>query len=122
MLSVAPVTTTAKIAPTEPAINRQISTPGGNAIGEPSAKAKSVANRPIAIDAAKQSAGPQRLRDGERREDQLDRDLPAGPPPTFYETILQRQAREALNPQEQRRAFEKARLFETPPPEIDLRG
>ena len=122
MLSVTPVTTTARIAPTEPAINRQVSTPDGIAIGESSAEAKSVANRPIAVDPTKQTSASQKLRDGERREDQVGHDSPAGPPPTFDETILQRQAREALDPQEQRRAFEKARLVETPAPEIDLRG
>ena len=122
MLSVANVTTTAKVAPSDPANNQQTSNPGGHARGEIAAEAKAAATRAAAIDPAKQSTTPQRLRDGENHETRPERDLPAGPPPAFVESILQRRAREALDPQQQRRAFEEARLAEANSPEVDFKG
>ncbi|MXQ06745.1 hypothetical protein GQ651_02685 [Alphaproteobacteria bacterium GH1-50] len=52
-----------------------------------------------AVDAVKQSTLPPKLREGETNEGrQKARDLPAGPPPAFKETLLEQQARTALEP------------------------
>lgn len=70
---------------------------------------------PVAIDAARRMAEPERLRDdAARKAATIERpppdDAPTGPPPTFDETPLQRQARMALQPPD----FKTA-----PPPEND---
>lgn len=57
-----------------------------------------------AVDAPEQSAIAPRLRDQETSENSirrlLDRERPAGPPPAFDESPLERQARVALDPPE----------------------
>ena len=56
-----------------------------------------------AVKAAEQSSVAPRLRDqetAERTERAEPRDLPTGPPPSFEETPLERQARVALDPPE----------------------
>ena len=52
-----------------------------------------------AVDAAKQAALPQKLREGETGEGRArGKDLPVGPPPAFEETLLEQRARLALEP------------------------
>jgi hypothetical protein len=55
---------------------------------------------PTAVDAARRAAGLERVRDdgGQRQDLPPSDDTPTGPPPTFAETPLQRQARIALDP------------------------
>lgn len=122
MLSVTPVTTTATIAPSEPVLDRHKNSPGTNSPAEPSAEAKSTTSSPNAIDPVHQSSGSQSIRDGERQETRPDRDLPAGPPPAFIETILQRQKREAFNPQEVSKTYEAARIPEAVEPQLDVKN
>ena len=69
-----------------------------------SAAANIKAETSIAVQATEQSAVAPRLRDQETAErterTQPDKDQPAGPPPTFEESPLERQARVAFDPPE----------------------
>lgn len=78
------------------------------------------AETPSAVQAAEQSAVAPRLRDQETAEttdrDVPTKDAPTGPPPSFEESPLERQARVALDPPEK---SEAANAEDAPPPTRD---
>ncbi len=87
-----------------------------------SAAANIKAETTVAIQAPEQSSVVARLRDQETAEN-TDRkfppvDRPTGPPPTFEETPLERQARVALNPPDVE--FEPETPPETPAPDQNV--